>query len=228
MDLLSMRWRHTLFAHWPVAPGVVEAHLPDQLSVATYDGKAWLGVVSFDMEDIRPRGAPLGLSFPEVNLRTYVEPADGGDRGVYFFTLEAADRLGVMTARLGFRLAYHHAEMSVDERDGEVTFQSYRPASRDAAAAHFDATYRPTGDPSPPEPGSLTEFLVENYRFYTDEWPVVIGVIDHDPWPIQDVEAEIRANTLFEACGFDRPDGDPLLHYAKDITVTARPPAILR
>ncbi|KAB1191985.1 DUF2071 domain-containing protein [Haloferax sp. MBLA0076] len=228
MDLLSMRWRDTLFAHWPVDPELVQSHLPEHLSVATYDGDAWLGVVSFDMVDIRPRGSPLGLSFPEVNLRTYVEPADGGERGVYFFTLEAADRLGVLTARLGFRLAYHHATMSVESRDGTVDFQSYRPASRDSPAAHFDATYRPVGDPEPPEPGSLTEFLVENYRFYTDEWPVVVGVIDHDPWPIQGVDVEIRANTLFEACGFDHPGSDPLVHYAREIDVTAEPPAILR
>ncbi|WP_411968188.1 YqjF family protein [Haloferax sp. YSSS75] len=227
MDLLSMRWRHTLFAHWPVDPDVVQAHLPDRLTVATYDGRAWLGVVSFDMVDIRPRGSPVGLSFPEVNLRTYVEPASGGERGVYFFTLDAADRLGVTTARLGFRLPYHYATMAVRERDGAIDYQSYRPASRDAPAAHFDATYRPVGDPSPPELGSLTEFLTENYRFYTDEWPIVVGVIDHDPWPIQDADVEIRANTMFEACGFDHPGGDPLVHYAREIDVTAEPPAIL-
>lgn len=228
MDLLSMRWRHTLFAHWPVDPDVVQAHLPDRLTVATCDGTAWLGVVSFDMVDIRPRGSPVGLSFPEVNLRTYVEPASGGERGVYFFTLDAADRLGVTTARLGFRLPYHLASMAVRERDGGVEFQSYRPARRETPAAHFDATYRPVGDPRPPEPGSLTEFLVENYRFYTDEWPVVVGRIDHDPWPIQEADAEIRANTMFEACGFDHPGGDPLVHYAREVDVTAEPPAIVR
>lgn len=227
MDLLSMRWRHTLFAHWPVDPAIVQARLPDRLSVATYDGRAWLGVVSFDMVDIRPRGSPVGLSFPEVNLRTYVEPASGGERGVYFFTLDAADRLGVTAARLGFRLPYHYATMAVRERDGVIDYQSYRPASRDVPAAHFDATYRPVGEPSPPEPGSLTEFLTENYRFYTDGWPIVVGVVDHDPWPIQDADAEIRANTMFDACGFAHPGGDPLVHYAREIDVTAEPPAML-
>ena len=59
MDLLSMRWRHTLFAHWPVDPELVEPRLPDRLSAATHDGRAWLGVVSFDMTDIRPRGSPV-------------------------------------------------------------------------------------------------------------------------------------------------------------------------
>ncbi|ELZ85544.1 hypothetical protein C453_07003 [Haloferax elongans ATCC BAA-1513] len=228
MDLLSMRWRHTLFLHWPVDPAVVESHLPDQLSVATADGRAWLGVVSFDMGEIRPRGSPLGLAFPEVNLRTYVEPADGGKRGVYFFTLEAADRLGVAMARLGYRLPYSYATISVDEHDGNIEFKSHRPASGNSPGARFDATYRPTGDVEQVESGSLDAFLVENYRFYTDDWPVVIGDIHHDPWPIQDADVEIRENTMFEACGFDHPGGDPLVHYAGDLRVTAEPPKILR
>ncbi|ELZ93632.1 YqjF family protein [Haloferax sulfurifontis] len=228
MDLLSMRWRHTLFAHWPVAPELVEPRLPDRLTVATRDGRAWLGVVSFDMTDIRPRGSPIGLGFPEVNLRTYVEPADGGPRGVYFFTLDAADRLGVTMARLGYRLPYHYATISVEERDGAVDYESYRPATAETPEARFEATYRPTGEVRTLDPGSLDAFLVENYRFYTDDWPVVIGDIDHDPWPIQDVEAEIRANTMFEACGFDHPGGDPVLHYAAALDVTAKPPAVLR
>ncbi|ELZ91617.1 hypothetical protein C440_14924 [Haloferax mucosum ATCC BAA-1512] len=227
MDLLSMRWRHTLFAHWPVAPAVVDAHLPDQLSVATADGSAWLGVVSFDMVDIRPRRSPIGLAFPEVNLRTYVEPTDGGERGVYFFTLEAADRLGVSMARLGYRLPYHYASMSATERGETVEFRSYRAPADDSPGARFEATYRPTDEPERVEPGSLAAFLIENYRFYTDDWPVVIGVIDHDPWPVQDAAVEIEANTLFEACGFEHPGGDPLVHYARDLEVTAKPPAIL-
>ena len=98
MDLLRMRWDDVVFAHWRVTPEVVAARLPDELTVATYDGDAWLGVVGFVMSEIRPRGVPVGRSFPELNLRTYVTGPDGG-RGVYFFSLDAADRLGVSMGR---------------------------------------------------------------------------------------------------------------------------------
>ena len=59
-SLLSMRWADALFAHWAVDPAVVDERLPEGLSADTYDGDAYLGVVGFQMEDIRPRGAPIG------------------------------------------------------------------------------------------------------------------------------------------------------------------------
>jgi len=109
--VLEMTWRDGLFCHWPVDPAVVSGTLPDRLSVATHGGDAYLSVVAFVMDDIRPRGAPVGLSFPELNLRTYVEGPDGP--GVYFYNLDADDRIGVELARRLFALPYYRAEMDV-------------------------------------------------------------------------------------------------------------------
>lgn len=219
-DLLTMTWRDALFAHWSVEPAVVAERLPPGLDVATHDGQAWLGVVGFEMTDIRPRGSPIGLSFPELNLRTYVEPEGGGQRGVYFFNLDAADRIGVPVARALFALPYYRADMRVS-RDGDEVTLTHQRTHRNATPAHFDATYRPTGDVFVPDPGTLEAFLVENYRFYTQGRRLYRGDIRHDPWPLQEATADIRANTLFEANGFERPEGDPLVHYAKRADVTA-------
>ena len=220
MDLLQMRWRDALFAHWPVDPAVVSARLPEGLQVATYDGDAWLGVVGFVMEDIRPRGAPLGLSFPELNLRTYVTRPGRDDHSVYFFSLDADDRLGVLVARGLFRLPYFSAEMRVSREDDAVTLRSRRTQSG-ARPAHFEATYRPTGEQFTPEAGTLEHFLTENYRFYTDGASLYYGDIAHPPWPLVEGTAEIETNTLFEADGFERPAGDPLVHYSPGTEVTA-------
>ncbi|MFC7096654.1 YqjF family protein [Halobaculum marinum] len=217
--LLEMRWLDALFAHWRVDPATVEARLPDALSVATYDGDAYLGVVPFEMTDIRPRGFPVGLSFPELNLRTYV--TDGETKGVYFFSLDAADPVGVGVARSLFQLPYYRASMDVTRDGDRVTFTSHR-THRGAPPVHFDATYGPAGATSTPEPGSLESFLVENYRFYTEgRGRLYYGDIAHDPWPLAPAEAEIRTNGLFEANGFEEPDGDPLLHYSPGSAVTA-------
>lgn len=218
--LLSMRWDDVLFAHWAVDPGTVADRIPDQFTVDTYEGDAYLGVVGFQMSDIRPRGAPVGLSFPELNLRTYVR-ADGGT-GVYFFNLDAADWLAVPIARRLFRLPYYRADMDLSERDGAFRLQSRRTHD-DAPPAHFDATYRPTGEPTEPQPGTLARFLTENYRFYVadDDGRVYRGDIDHDPWPLQPADLEIRENDLFTANGFDHPNGDPLVHYSPGIDVSA-------
>ncbi|MFW6317007.1 MAG: YqjF family protein [Halorubrum sp.] len=226
---LEMTWRDGLFAHWPVDASTVAAALPDGLSVATHDGDAYLGVVPFVMDDIRPRGLPTGLSFPELNLRTYVEGPNGP--GVYFHSLDADDRLGVAVARGLFRLPYYRAETDVrrgtaddrsDDENAAVRFASRR-VHRGAPHARFDATYAPAGEAFTPEPGSLPAFLLENYRFYTagESGRLYVGAIDHEPWTLRPAEAEIRANTLFAANGFDRPDGGPILHYGEPLEVTA-------
>jgi len=243
---LEMTWRDGLFAHWAVDPATVAATLPDRLSVATHDGDAYLGVVPFVMADIRPRGLPVGLSFAELNLRTYVDGPNGP--GVYFYSLDADDRLGVAVARGLFRLPYYRAETEVTReptalgRDdgvtpdrgatpdggapapdrGAVRFTSRR-VHKGAPHARFDATYRPVGEAFTPEPGSLMAFLLENYRFYTagSDGTLYAGAIAHEPWTLRPAEADIRANTLFSANGFDRPNGDPMLHYADPISVTA-------
>jgi len=227
---LEMTWRDGLFLHWAVAPETVAETLPDGLSVATHDGGAYLGVVAFVMEDIRPRGAPFGLSFPELNLRTYVEGPNGP--GVYFYNLDADDRLGVGVARRLFALPYYRAAMDVTRTtsggrgDGTgdsvdaVRFTSCRTHSG-VPPARFDATYEPTGESFAAEPGSLDAFLVENYRFYADGNRLYCGEIGHEPWRLREATGDVRANTLFEANGFDRPDGEPLVRYAEPIDVTA-------
>ncbi len=217
-----MAWRDVGFLHWPVEPEVVAATLPDGLSVDTHEGRAWLGVVPFEMADVRPRGSPLGRSFGELNLRTYV--TDGTTPGVYFYNLDADDRLGVSVARRLFELPYYRASMTVRRRGDDVRFRSQRTDGR-APPADFDATYGPAADsePSTPEPGSREAFLVSRYRFYVADRDgrVYYADIDHEPWPLQAGRVEVRRNELFEANGFDDPVGDPVVHYSPAIDVTA-------
>ena len=217
---LEMTWRDGLFCHWPVGPETIAETLPDRLAVATHDGDAYLSVVAFVMEDIRPRGVPVGLTFPELNLRTYVEGPAG--RGVYFYNLDAADRLGVAVARRLGALPYYRAEMSArrDERDDTVEFRSRR-THRGVPTARFDATYGPAGAAFTAEPGSLEAFLVENYRFYAQGNRLYRGEIAHDPWTLREGAAAIRENTLFDVNDFDRPAGDPIVHYADPLDVSA-------
>jgi uncharacterized protein YqjF (DUF2071 family) len=222
--LLSMTWADLLFAHWPVDPAVVESRLPPGLTVDTYEGDAYLGVVPFVMRDIGPRFAPVGLSFRELNLRTYVRstdegPGEAGARGVYFFNLDADDRLGVRVARSLFRLPYYRAKMEHSRRGDRVAFRSRRPDG----TARFAAAYGPDGDSFRPEPGSRPAFLTERYRFYVADgggrlW---YGDIDHPPWELAPGRVEFVENELFAVNGFDHPGGEPIVHYAPEIRVTA-------
>ena len=222
MDLLRMTWRDVGFFHWPVAPELVASTLPEGLAVDRYDGQAWLGVVPFEMDDIRPRGSPIGRSFGELNLRTYV--TDGTTPGVYFYNLDADDRLSVGLARTLFELPYYRASMRLRQRDNEIAFQSRRTDDR-APPADFDATYGPdeTAETHRPEPGSLESFLVERYRFYVadDDDTIYYADIAHDPWPLQAGYVTLRENELFTANEFDKPDGEPVVYYSPGLDVTA-------
>lgn len=232
MSLVRMTWRDTLFAHWPVDPEVVARRLPPELDVDTYDGRAWLSVVGFRMEGIRPRGVPgaVGFTFPELNLRTYVTHEDSP--GIYFFNLDAGDRLGVAAARRLFHLPYYTASMRVVDQGEGVRFRSWR-THRDAPPLAFDADYRPTGE-APADEGRA-RFLTERYRFFTagveaatrgadpeaTAETVRVGEIRHDPWPLEAASLDVRRNDCFEANGFETPAGDPVCHYAPVLEVTA-------
>jgi hypothetical protein len=262
MPAFEMRWRDTLFASWPVDPDLVAPRLPAGLAVDTFDGDAYLSVVPFAIEDIRPEGLParLGRSTPELNLRTYVagerrgdgntpdspavEPRDtaetraepgsggtggsgsGGAAGVYFFSLDADDLLGVVGARLFNHLPYYYAEVDHDRLDdGRMRFVSRR-RTPGARAARFDATYGPAdagAEPEPAEPGTLEQFLVERYRYFAEgaDGGLRCATIEHDPWRLRPAAWTVGANTLFRANGFAAPAGDPHLVLGADVDVRA-------
>ncbi|MUV60956.1 YqjF family protein [Halobacterium sp. CBA1126] len=221
MDVVSMEWRDLLVASWPVDPAVVDARLPAGVTADTFDGRAWLSAVPFVMKDVRPFGVPasLGRTFGELNLRTYVTGNAGP--GVYFFNLDANDRLGVALARALFRLPYYRAAMRV-ERDGdEIAFRSRRTHSG-VPPLEFEATYRPVGEPAEAEAGSLEEFLMERYRFYAaGRKRVFCGEVAHEPWAVAHADATIRRNDLFAANDFAARESVPHLLYSPGVDVRA-------
>ena len=90
LPVMQQRWAGLGFFHWEIDPEIIAARLPAGLHVDTFGGKAYLGIVPFCMERIRPVGLPPlpWLSwFHELNLRTYVHD-DAGNPGVWCFSLD--------------------------------------------------------------------------------------------------------------------------------------------
>lgn len=54
--VVRQRWKKLLFPHWKIDPTGVQATLPRGLYVDTFVGMAYLGIVPFAMERVRPRG----------------------------------------------------------------------------------------------------------------------------------------------------------------------------
>src|SRR5437763_8602481 len=74
--VMAQTWVDLLFAHWRFPPQLLERAVPAPLSLQSYDGAAWLGITPFAVRNLRLRPTwpvPLISSFPEINVRTYVE-----------------------------------------------------------------------------------------------------------------------------------------------------------
>jgi uncharacterized protein YqjF (DUF2071 family) len=167
------------------------------------------------LRGLRLRGQPLvsGLSFPEVNVRTYVTL--GGKPGVYFFSLDAANLLAVIGGR-ALGLPYYLARIAMRRR-GEVTnFVSQRVIFTTQNRLGFRAQWRPTSPAAPAAPDSLAYWLIERYCLYivSAGGSVRRLEIDHPPWQLQSAEAEFGASTLLGTTGLKLPDSPPILHYS--------------
>ncbi|MFB6078915.1 MAG: YqjF family protein [Halarchaeum sp.] len=224
MRVISMDWRDVCVASYAVDPGVVADTLPDGLAVDTFDGDAYLSVVPFVMADVRPYRFPRAVAptFGELNLRTYVTGAGGP--GVYFYNLDATDRLGVRLARATYRLPYYDASQRIVRRGDRIEFESER-THRGVPPCSFDATYAPTRSPTPADAGSLTAFLLERYRFYVEGSGTLLrGEVEHDPWRACEATLDVGENDLFAVNGFREPSGDPHVVYSPGVEVTAHSP----
>ena len=219
--VMKQTWHDLLFAHWPLPQAVMRPLLPAQLALDTFDGQCWVGVIPFHMSGIRARGLPPlpGLSrFPELNVRTYV--THGGKPGVYFFSLDAGNLPAVWVARRFYHLPYFHAAMSSKELSGNIHYSSRRLRG----AAEFCGRYRPTAETRLREKGSVENWLTERYSLYTThDGQVYRGEIHHQPWPLQDAEADFETNTVASAAGIPLPTTAPLLHFARRLEVLIWP-----
>ena len=68
-------WRDLTFIHWRLPADAIRPLLPPELSLDIWEGDAWVALVPFDMQRIRPWWSPVvpGISwFRETNVRTYV------------------------------------------------------------------------------------------------------------------------------------------------------------
>jgi uncharacterized protein YqjF (DUF2071 family) len=228
---MHMEWRDLLFAHWRVPAQALRPLIPPSLVLDEFDGSAWIAVVPFRMSGVRPRFAPSipGLSdFPELNVRTYV--TKDGKPGVWFFSLDAANRFAVRVARRVFHLPYMDAEMRCETAPhpspfplGErVLYHSHRTHGGEPPA-DFAAMYNPMGEVFHARPGSLEYFLTARYCLYAadGQGKVYRGEIDHPDWPLQAAEAEIECNTMTTPIGLTLPDEAPHLLFARQLDVVA-------
>ncbi len=217
-------WGKLLFIHTAIEADVLRPLIPAQLSIDTFDGKAWIGIVPFTMWGIRASFLPPipGTSaFHELNVRTYVHYK--GLPGVWFFSLDAASSLAVWGARTFYYLPYFNAEMSLGQEGNSIEYHSVRQDDR-GAAAQLDATWTIGAPLAQARPGSLEFFLTERYCLYAHHQNQLYrSRIFHQPWPLRSAALDSYQSTMVESLGIDEPKSEPVLHYAESIGVNIWP-----
>ena len=153
--LLHQNWHHLLFLHWEVPVHDLQALLPPRLTVDTFEGKAFVGLVPFTLTGVRPvltPPLPWISSFHEINLRTYVH-VEGRDPGVWFFSLDASSAIAVAAARAAYKLPYYDATIALDAEEKtnpRIRFSSQRTDPRGTQPANARIEYGPFEGPTGP------------------------------------------------------------------------------
>jgi uncharacterized protein len=217
-------WGKLLFMHWAIDAELLRPLIPSQLSIDTFDGRAWIGVVPFTMWGIRASFLPPvpGTSaFHELNVRTYVH--FNGVPGVWFFSLDAVNRLAVWGARRFYYLPYFNAEMSLAQEGKTINYSSKRIDQRGSPAG-LRATWNIGESLLRSAPESLEFFLTERYCLYSFHRDRLFrSRIFHPPWPLRSATLDSYQSTMIESLGIPQPEGEPLLHYAESIAVDIWP-----
>ncbi|MCU1353273.1 MAG: hypothetical protein JWM05_2482 [Acidimicrobiales bacterium] len=214
------RWATLTFLHWDYDPAEVQRLLPPGLTADVIDGRAWVGVIPFRLEHVRPTGLPWlpWLSnFAETNVRTYVHD-DQGRRGIHFFSLDAARLIYVLGARSVYRVPYVWSSMRIVRNGDVITYTSRRrwPGPR---GAHCDIVVRAGEVIAEPDP--LVAWLTARWSALSaDRGGVRWTPVAHEPWTLRAGELLHLHDELVVAAGLPPPAGPALVHVAG--TVRAR------
>lgn len=206
---MHQRWEHLLFLHWAWDPAEIQRTLPAGLTVDTFGGRAWLGLVPFFMRRVRPAGSPAVpwlSNFLELNVRTYVHDARGRP-GVWFYSLDCNRWAAVRIARRFFHLPYEHAAMSATftPADGMIDYTARRTGT--SSTSRF--RYRSHADGSEVAPGTLEFFLVERYTLYAFDprrQGLFSGRVAHDPYRVMPADTPTWDDVMVRLAGFE-PQG---------------------
>ena len=213
---MRQEWRDLAYVHWRFEPEVVQALLPSELTVDTFDGSAWVGLIPFSMLNIGlPHGpaVPYFGSFPEINVRTYV--IRDGRPGVWFFSLDVNRFLPALVARLTYRLPYCWGRASHEVTESQWTTRVRRRWPR--AVDSTEIVVRPGEEI---EPDDLDHFLTARWGLYSaTRRGVRYAPVDHEPWPLRAAELVRADSSLVEAAGLSAPSDEPHVRCSAGVAV---------
>ncbi len=220
-EVLHQRWDELAYFHWAYEPDAVQRLLPEGVRVDTFDDRAWVGLIPFEMRRVQlgpTPPIPYLSHFIEINVRTYVvDPL--GRRAVWFFSLDVPRSVIVGVARTAFSLPYCFAEArhTVDGDRHRYEMHRRRP-HRQRPASTIDFV---VGEPiRATEIEPLDHFLTARWALVTKRRKQLLyGAVHHPPWPLHRVESFDVTTEPVVAAGLPVPVGDPRVLYSPGVPV---------
>lgn len=209
-------WNRVLFMHWKVPANELQSLLPAHLTLDLYDNNAWISLVPFTMEQIRPNGIPAFApvsNFHEINIRTYV--IKDNKPGVYFLNIEAGNYLSARIARYLSGLPYEPAHIQRLSQDTRALYSSRNKKK----GFELTATFEPGEHIENKSP--IDHWLTERYCLYLDyKGSLYRYDIHHRPWDLQRaVIHDLKVNYRIGAVSLTNPPD--LAHYSNGVQVIA-------
>lgn len=203
-------WNQALFLHWAIPAELLRPLVPPRLHLDTFDQRAYVSLVAFSMQHIRPKGLPalpFISDFPEINVRTYVQ--QDAYQGVYFLNIEAGNSLSVFLARKLSGLPYEKAQIQRSNH----SFQSVNKPK----GFYLDTAFEPREKLKTPT--ALDHWLTERYGLFLDHGQKVYRYdIHHQPWKLKKVNLHhLQINYQLGAIQLSAPP--ELMHYAEGVKV---------
>jgi uncharacterized protein len=237
-------WRRFAFLHFAVEPAELAPHVPYPLEL--FDGRAWVSLVSFRLENMRPAASwiPPALgrcllraisdhSF--LNVRTYVRGPAGP--GIHFIAEWINNPISLRCGPIAYGLPYRLAVMERHELPGTGL---QRIAVHDRASrrsAHMIVPAAPESEPRETAPGSLDAFLLERTIAYTHRRGVGRWfAVEHPRWtaspfnlarfdaPLLEAEYPWFRRTTFVGGHFADGFADIAMSAPRRIQITAAEP----
>lgn len=195
-------WNNAIFLHWAVDLKMLQKFVPKELEIDLIDGKAWVSLVAFTMEKIRPKNLPAFSpisNFHEINIRTYVKSR--GKTGVYFLSIEGSKNISCKIAKGLSELPYRFSSI----RRTQNTYESSNNTFNDILRIN----YRIGAEKS--NKNEIDKWLTERYALFQDTAHSINEFeIHHLEWPLQEL--------VIEKIDLNYPRFNTLLSTKPDIT----------
>ena len=183
--IMKQDWKNLLFLHWSIPVKTIRQHIPEELEIETYNNSAWIGIIPFQMRNLRPSflfPIPPISNFTEINLRTYVKDKYNR-KGVWFFSLDTQNPFGNWLAQSFFHLNYRFAQTEfstthTQSNTCKFSFPNTQYPEQTLSWEHTEDTFMPSKSPE-----SLECFLTERYRLFSynhNKNTLLTGTLSHD------------------------------------------------